>query len=235
MKEIFREIEKIKQLEKPIMELNAKLKPLYDQLKELQYVLDKHIGIKPGYPCGPKICYREVYFACGVKTCTKHTLLGKVHYPCGTKNCSQKTPYPCGVKTCSVDIAMTVADALKGANAIEHKMESILSSTIYSALKTVGIGALIHDLENEANNVIKPVLSKLHLNIDTRLPNLDISLDTKLIDKGIADIDKFEKELEQLLSNIDTKGPKLSPYLQKLEKINGEIKSILKLPICKKK
>lgn len=235
MREILKEIEKIKQLEEPILKLNAQLKPLYDQLKELQHILDKRIGIKPGYPCGPKICYKEVYFPCGVKTCTKHTFLGKVHYPCGTKNCSQKTPYPCGVKTCSVNISMSVGDALKGADTIEHKMESILSSTIYSALKTVGIGSLVHDLENQANNLIKPVLSKLNLNIDSRLPNLNISLNSKLLDKGISDVNNFEKELAQLLPQIDMKSPKFNTYLQELEKIDGEIKSVLKSPICKKK
>lgn len=235
MKEIIKEIEKIQQIEKPVMELTAKLKPLYDQLKELRYILDKRIGIRPGYPCGPKICFHEVPFPCGVKTCSKHVAFVKVYYPCGTKMCSQKTPYPCGIKTCSVNISMSVADAIKGASKIEHKIESVLSSTIYSALKTVGIGSLVHDLEKQADNIIRPILSKLHLNIDTRLPSLNISLETKLLDKGIVDIDKFEKELEQILSNMDIKGAKLSPYVKKLEKLNGEIESVLKSPICEAK
>lgn len=233
MFEILKQIEKIKVIEEPVMRLNANLAPLYDVLNELEYVLDKRIGVKPGYPCGVEICHKEQSYPCGEKTCTKHVLGKKVHYPCGVETCTEKVPYPCGDKTCHVDITMSVNDALKGADAIEHKIESMLSSTIFSALKTVGLGSIIRDLENEANNLVKPILSKLHLNIDTTLPNFDINLDPKLLEMGIADISKFEAELEKLSAIIDMRSPTFAPSAQKLDKINEDIKSILNSPRCK--
>ena len=230
---ILKELEKIRLIEEPVMRLNANLEPLYDVLKELEHVLDKRIGVKPGYPCGVEICHKEQSYPCGTKTCTKHVLGKKVSYPCGVETCTEKVPYPCGDKTCHVDITMSVNDALKGADAIEHKIESMLSSTIFSALKTVGLGSIIHDLENEANNLVKPILSKLHLNIDTRLPSLDINLDPKLLEMGIADIGKFEAELEKLSAIIDMHSPTFAPSTQKLDKINEDIKSVLNSPRCK--
>lgn len=233
MLEILKQIEKIKLIEEPIVRLNEKLKPLYDTLKELSHVLDKRIGVNPGYPCGADICHHDESYPCGTKTCTKHVFGKKVHYPCGVETCTKKVPYPCGVKTCHVEITMSAADALKGADAIEHEIESKLSSTIFKALKAIGLGSIIHDLENQANSLLKPILSKLNLNIDTRLPNLDIDLDTKLLEMGIADIGKFESELEKLGAIVDMRSPTFSPYSQQLDKISVDIKSILNSPRCK--
>ena len=233
MLEILKQIEKIRLIEEPIVNLTEKLKPLYDTLKELSRVLDKRIGVKPGYPCGADICHHDESYPCGTETCTKHVFGKKVHYPCGVKTCTKEVPYPCGVKTCHVEISMSVEDALKGADAIEHEIESKLSSTIFKALKTIGLGSIIHDLENQANSLVKPILSKLNLDVDTRLPSLDISLDAALLEKGITDIGKFESELEKLSAMIDMHSPTFGPYSQELDKINVDIKSILNSSRCK--
>lgn len=227
--EIGKRIERIKLLEEPLVKLHDKLEPLYHVLNELDYVLDKRIGVKPGYPCGADICYREQSYPCGTKTCKK---MG-VPYPCGVKTCTEKIPYPCGVKTCHIDITMSVSDALKGTDAIEHKIESMLSSTAYKALKEIGLGSIIKDLENQANTLVKPVLSKLNLNIDTSLPKLDIDFDLKLIDMGVADISQFESELVKLGAILDMRSPTFSPYSQKLNIISTDIKSVLSSPRCK--
>ena len=227
--EIRVQLEKIIPLEAPIVRLHDALEPLYHVLNDLEHVLDKRIGVKPGYPCGADVCYREQSYPCGTKTCHKYG----APYPCGVKTCTQKVPYPCGVKTCHVDISMSVSDALKGADAIERKIESILSSTAYKALKEIGLGSVIKDLENQANALVKPILNKLNLNIDTALPKLDIAFDLSLIDTGIADIGKFEAELVKLGTILDMRSPTFSPYSQKLDKINVDIKSALNSPRCK--
>lgn len=227
--EIRVQLEKIIPLEVPLVRLHDTLEPLYHVLNDLEHALDKRIGVKPGYPCGADVCYREQSYPCGTKTCHKYG----APYPCGVKTCTQKVPYPCGVKTCHVDITMSVSDALKGTEAIERKIESILSSTAYKALKEIGLGSIIKDLENQANALVKPILSKLNLNIDTSLPKLDIAFDLSLIDTGIADIGKFEAELVKLSAILDMRSPTFSPYSQKLDKINVDIKSVLSSPRCK--
>lgn len=227
--EIRIQLEKIIPFEPPLVRLHNALEPLYHSLNDLEHVLDKRIGVKPGYPCGADVCYREQSYPCGTKMCKKYG----ASYPCGVKTCTQKVPYPCGVKTCHVDISMSVSDALKGAEAIEHKIESILSSTAYKALKEIGLGSLIKDLENQANALVKPILNKLNLNIDTTLPKLNIDFDLQLIDTGIADIGKFEAELIKLSAILDMRSPTFSPYSQKLDKINIDIKSALNSTRCK--
>ena len=227
--EIRVQLEKIIPLEAPLVRLHDTLEPLYHVLNDLEHVLDKRIGVKPGYPCGADVCYREQSYPCGTKTCHKYG----APYPCGVKTCTQKVPYPCGVKTCHVDISMSVSDALKGTEVIERKIESLLSSTAYKALKEIGLGSVIKDLENQANALVKPVLSKLNLAIDTNLPRLDIDFDIRLIDMGIADIGNFEAELLKLSAILDMNSPTFSPYNQKLGTINGDIKSALNSPRCK--
>jgi hypothetical protein len=212
--EISREIDKISLLENPLSNLNAKLLPIYEPLNELRAVLDKRISVKAPYICGVDTCYKEQEFHCGVKMC------------------SQKVPYPCGEKTCDIEISMSVGDAIKGSDAIEKKIESILSSTVYKALKTAGLGSIIKDLENSANNLVKPVLNKLNLNIDASVPNLDINLDVKMIDGAIADIGKFDTEIAKLIPVINMQGPTFKPYSMELEKINLDIKATLNSPQC---
>ncbi len=232
MAEITKQIEKIKLLEEPIVNLYNRLAPLYDPLNELQHILDKRIGVKAGYPCGIETCYREQSYPCGTKMCKKNCGITKCEYPCGVKTCSQKAPYPCGAKTCDVDISMSAGDAIKGADAIEHKIESILSSAIYTALKQVGLGSIKRELEDKANDLIKPITSKLNLSIDTGLPKLDIDLDAKILDAAVADISKLESELTTLASILDMHSPTFNPSAVKLEKNYTDIKTILNSPRC---
>lgn len=232
---IAKQIEKISLLEDPLVSFNNQLKPLYVPLNELRYVLDKRISLEAPYPCGVKTCTREQSFPCGTKTCKKNCGITSCKYPCGVKTCSQKVPYPCGVKTCHVDISMSVADAIKGADAIEHKIESILSSTIYTALKEVGLGSIKHEIEDKANALIKPVLNSLNLNVDTSLPRLDVDLDINMIEKGITDITKFEAELTKLASLLDMHSPVFKPSSVELEKMYADMKGILNSPHCQTK
>jgi uncharacterized coiled-coil DUF342 family protein len=227
--EIVVQLEKIVPLEVPVVKLHDTLEPLYHVLNDLEHILNKRIGVKPGYPCGADICHKNQSYPCGVKTCKKYG----VPYTCGVKTCTEKISYPCGVKTCHVDIGMSVSDVIKGSAAIENKIESMLSSTAYAALKQIGLGSIIHDLENQANTLLKPVLSKLHLNIDTNLPSLDIDFDLKLIDVAIADVEKFEAELIKLGQMLDMHSPTFEPYTEKLNNISQEIKTTLNSPICK--
>ncbi|OIP53195.1 MAG: hypothetical protein AUK54_09545 [Helicobacteraceae bacterium CG2_30_36_10] len=128
---------------------------------------------------------------------------------------------------------MSVSDVIKGSDAIEHKIKSIVSSTIYTALKDVGLGSIVKDLEHQAQNLLKPVLSKLNLAIDTSLPPLAINFDLALIDAGIADLQTFENELIKLGKILDMQSPTFGSYTQKLEVINADIKSALRSPRCK--
>ncbi|MBE0491356.1 MAG: hypothetical protein IBX44_03780 [Sulfurospirillum sp.] len=223
------EFEKLAKLEAPLLNLHKKLVPLYHALNDLEHVLNQHIGVKPAYPCGVKTCHHEVSYPCGVKKCKK---LG-ASYPCGVKTCTKKAPYPCGVKTCHVEISVSVADAIKGADMIEHKIESSVSSFVYKALKEVGLGSIVKDLEHQAQNLLKPVLKKLNLSIDTSLPSLDINLNLAMIEAGIADLEKFENELIKLGKILDMQSPTFAPYTQKLEVLNADIKAVLGSPRCK--
>jgi hypothetical protein len=230
--EISKEIDKISLLENPLSNLNARLWPIYEPLNELKNVLDKRISVKAPYICGVDTCYKEQEFPCGTKMCKKNCGITTCHYPCGVKMCSQKVPYPCGEKTCDIEISMSVSDAIKGSEAIEKKIESMLSSTVYKALKVAGLGSIIKDLENSANNLVKPVLNKLNFNIDASVPNLDINLDVKMIDGAIADIGKFDVEIGKLIPMVNMQGPTFKPYSMKLDKINMDIKSLLNSPQC---
>lgn len=232
---IAKQIEKIRLLEEPLIHFNNQLKPLYVPLNQLRHVLDQRIGVSAPYPCGVKTCYKEQSFPCGTKICKKNCGLTTCKYPCGVKTCSQKIPYPCGVKTCDVDISMSVGDAIKGADAIERKIESILSSTIYTALKEAGLGSIKRELEDKANALLKPVLSALDLHVDTSLPRLDVEFDMKMIEKGIADIAKFEAELVKLAAILDMHSPTFQPHSIKLEKMYTDMKGILNSPRCQAK
>lgn len=229
---IAKQIEKVRLLEEPLIRFNNQLKPLYVPLNELRHILDHRIGVKAPYPCGVKTCYREQSFPCGTKMCKKNCGITTCTYPCGVKTCSQKVPYPCGVKTCNIDISMSVADALKGADAIERKIESALSSTVYTALKGAGLSSIIHELEEKANALAKPVLHALDLHVDTSLPKLDVDFDMKMIEKGIADITKFEAELAKLAALLDMHSPMFKPHSVKLEKMYTDMKGILSSPRC---
>lgn len=212
--------------------LNSQLHPLQDPLDELKQILDKKIGVKPSYPCGPKICYHETKYPCGTKTCKKNCGFKTCKYPCGVKYCTQKTPYPCGVKECDIDITMSVADALQGADFIENKIQSMISATALSALKKIGLDGVIKEIEHKANALVKPILAKLHLNLDISEPKLDVSLDMNYIQKAISDLNAFEVEMAKFESMLDYHGKIFNPYIIELNKYKAELK---KLVDCEKK
>ena len=205
MNEILREIKKIKTFEKPILSLNTKLRPLFKPLNKLKHILDQRVHIKVPYVCGEKICHKKEKYPCGTKTCHKRVLGVKVPYSCGIKYCHKKIPYPCGTKTCHVNISMSVSDIINGSHSIELKLQSMLSSGIYDVLKKVGLKSIIKDLKNRANGMLKPILKELHLNINPKLPELNIDLNANMLNIATKDISGLNIELikiEKLLKKL---------------------------------
>lgn len=207
--------------------LNSQLYPLQDPLNELKHILDKKIGVKPSYPCGAKICHHEVPYPCGTKYCKKDCGFTSCKYPCGVKTCTQRTPYPCGVKECDIDIRMSVADALKGADFIESKIESMISATAFSALKKIGLDSVIKEIEHKAYALARPILAKLHLNLDISEPKLDVSLDMSYIQKAISDLNAFKVEMAKFESMLDYHGKIFSPYIRELNKYKAKLKKLV--------
>jgi len=207
--------EQIAPLEKlisPVELLNRRLEPLRGPLVELKTILDHRVGVSFSFPV-PGICHKKgvsAPYPCGVKTCKKWP---GIKYPCGTKWCSKSVdiPYPCP-KDQHVDITMSVSDALQGADAIEKKIESMLSSTAWTALKTVGVDKIVHELQNKANSLVNVVLSKLHLDVDASLPSLNIAFNANVFNAALADINKLGDVLNQFEPMLDVGSHTFKPF-----------------------
>jgi hypothetical protein len=235
--------------------INVQLENLYNPLKNVQYILNKKVsitlpytcGIKTctksePYPCGVKTCSKRESYPCGTKTCSKHTVFGKVHYPCGTKYChhnihypcSTKTchksvDYPCSTKTCHVSISLTVEDILHGADAIEAKIKSLLSSVVWEGLKDVGLKSYIQQLQREANALLKDALNQLHLDINMNLPKISIIKMQKL-EQLMHELELFIQRIEPLVKDIDLQY--LLPKVNYLELKQFYLDIDTKLPQC---
>ncbi len=206
------QIAPLEKLIPPVESLNGRLDPLRDPLVELKKILDQRVGVSFGFPV-PGICHKNgvsAPYPCGVKTCKKWP---GVKYPCGTKWCTKSVdiPYPCP-KDQHVDITMSVSDALQGVDAIEKKIESMLSSTAWTALKTVGVDKIVHELQSKANSLVNAVLSKLHLDVDTSLPGLDIAFNANVFNAALADINKLGGVLNQFEPMLDVDSPAFKPF-----------------------
>lgn len=223
--------EQIKQLEQILTAVNGlqnQLAPLNDTLAELQKILDKSIGFSFGYPCGPKMCSQRTPYPCGVKMCGgKYT-----RYPCGTKTCYEEVPYPCGVNTCSAKVAMSLSTVINGTDEIERKIESLLSSTAWQALKTIGVKKYVDDLKNQADKLAKPVIGKLNLNISTTLPNLDIKLNTVVLDASVKQLTQLYDALAQLSKSVDMTNTTFAPEISKLQLLDKDRLNLLKVSGC---
>jgi hypothetical protein len=223
--------EQIKQLEQILAAVNGlqdQLHPLNDALADLKNVLDKSLGFSFGYPCGPKMCSQRTPYPCGVKTYKK---LG-VKYPCGTEICHKEVPFTCGVNTCSAKVSMSLSTVINGSDAIEHKIESLLSSTAWKALKTIGVKKYVDDLKKEADKIAKPVLTKLHLNISTKLPDLNIKLTTAKLDTALPQLSLLDGSMIQIGKNINMKNPVFAPDIAKLQLLEKDFANLLKVSGC---
>ncbi len=212
--------EQIRQLEPILTSVNGlqdKLKTLNNTLAELRKVLDQSIGFSFDYPCGPKMCSQSVPYPCGTQMCKGEF----TDYPC-TKTCYEDVPYPCGVKTCSEGVSMSLSTVINGADAIETKIESLLSSTAWQVLKTIGVKKYVDDLIKQANSLTNPVLNKLNLNIAMDLPDLNIKLNTGKLDASIPQFTALNNPMMQISKSIDMKNPVFAPDIAKLQLLDKD-------------
>lgn len=226
--EITEQIKKLEQILAGVDGLQAQLQPLNNTLAELKKILDQSIGFSFQYPCGSKMCSQNTPYPCGVKTCKKYG----VPYPCGTKICHKEVPYPCGVKMCSARVSMALSTAINGTDAIESKIESLLSSTAWKALKIIGVKKFVDQLEKDANSLTGPVLSKLHLDISTNLPSLDIKLNSATLGTSTQQLTQLYDLLTEFGKSVDISTPTFAPEITKLQLLDKDISSLLKVSGC---
>lgn len=227
--EISIQVEKLEQMLAAITALQNQLQPLNEPLAELKKILDQSLGFSFQYPCGAKMCSQNTPYPCGVKTCR-----GKwgVTYPCGTKICHKEVPFPCGVNTCSAGVNMSMSTALNGADAIERKIEAILSSTAWSALKTIGVKQYVDQITHQADALLKPVLGRLNLNISPNLPNLDVSLNSNLLASTLPQFNLLAQKMTDFISVIDMRNPVFAPEIANLNALQIDIGNGLRLNGC---
>lgn len=254
--EISMQIKQLEQILSALQGLQNRLQPLNSALGDLRAVLDKSIGVTLDYPCGVNICHKEVPYPCGVKICHKEKqypcpkychkkVLGKkIKYICGKKTCSQDTPYTCakmcsqdtpytcGVKTCSQGISISVGTAINGADAIEKKIESLLSSTAWQALTTIGVKKYVDMLQNQANGLVNPVLARLDLNSALNLPDLNIQLNTAVLNKALQELQTLDTAVSQFGTLLDINGQVFAPHFNQLKLLENESLQFIKLHGC---
>ena len=226
--EITEQIKQLEQILAAIDGLQTQLHPLNNTLVELKKILDQSIGFSFQYPCGSKMCSQNTPYPCGVKTCKKYG----VPYPCGTKICHKEVPYPCGVKMCSAHVSMALSTAINGTDAIESKVESLLSSTAWKALKIIGVKKYVDQLQKDANSLTGPVLSKLHLDISTNLPSLDIKLNSATLGTATQQLTQLYDLLTQFVKSVDISTPTFAPEITKLQLLDKDISTLLKVSGC---
>lgn len=226
--EITEQIKQLEQILASVKGLQGQLQPLNDVLAELKKILDKSVGFSFDYPCGAKICKQSTPYPCGVKMCGgRYT-----RYPCGTKTCYEDVPYPCGVNTCSAKVSMSLSTVINGADEIERKIESLLSSTAWQALKAIGVKKYVDDLKNQGDALLKPVLSKLHLDIAMKLPDMNFKLTAATLDASLPKFTLLNDPMIQIGKNIDMKNPVFAPEITKLQLLEKDISNLLKTSGC---
>ncbi len=102
-------------------------------------------------------------------------------------------------------VLFRISDIIKGLSYIEHKLEKLLSDTIYAAAKVIGLGDIFDSLKKEANKILKKGTDELNLGAVLKIPGLNkihklekISIDdiTPRMDSVISSL----KDLEETLS-----------------------------------
>ena len=207
------EIKQLEQILNAVDGLQGQLHPLNDALADLKKVMDQQVGFDFEYPCGSKMCSQSTPYPCGAKMCK-----GKfgVKYPCGTEMCHKEVPFPCGVKMCSEKLHLSVSTVINGADAIEHKIESLLSSTAWQALKTIGVKKYVDDLQKQAESLTKSVTGKLHLNISTKLPDMNFKLNAAILATLTQQLNKFADVIPPIGLGIDINSPSFASEFSKL-------------------
>ncbi len=226
--EITEQIKQLEQILAAVDGLQDQLEPLNNTLAELKKILDQSIGFSFQYPCGSKMCSQNTPYPCGVKTCKKYG----VPYPCGTKICHKEVPFPCGVKMCSTRVSMALSTAINSTDAIENKVESLLSSTAWKALQAIGVKKYVDQLQRDADSLTRPVLGKLHLDISPNLPPLDIKLDSATLGTATQQLTHLYDALTQFSKSVDISTPAFAPEFAKLKLLDKDISGLLKVSGC---
>jgi len=226
--EILRQVKQMEELLAAVNRLQGDLGPLNDALAELKKVLDQSVSVSFDYPCGPKMCSQKVPYPCGVKTCKKWG----ASYPCGTKWCDKEAPYVCGVTTCDAGVSMSVGTIINSANEIERKIEAMLSSTAWEALKVIGVSKAVDDLKKKANDVFKPVMSRLRLDFPVDLPNLNLPFDVKPLTDAVPKFTQLGNSMMQFSKIVSLENPAFGPNFGQLEKLKVETTGLLRNAGC---
>jgi predicted nucleic acid-binding Zn-ribbon protein len=92
------------------------------------------------------------------------------------------------------NVCMSVREAKQGIDEIKRLIEKIVGKTLYKFAEKFGVDKLAHDLEDKANSALKPILDKLHLDLDVNVPGLNG------LDDLLAGLDN---EFSVLSSDID--------------------------------
>ena len=227
--EIDKEARQLEQMLASIIALQNQLQPLNEPLAELKKILDQSLGFAFQYPCGAKMCSQSTPYPCGVKTCS-----GKfgVRYPCGTKICHKQVPFPCGVNTCNASVNMSMSIALNGADAIEHKIEAILSSSAWAALKTIGVKQYVDQISRQADSLLNPVLGRLHLDIAPNLPNLDVSLNSGMLADALPQFNLLAQKMTDFIGVVDMRNPVFAPEINNLNALQIDIGNGMRMNGC---
>ena len=160
-----------------ISPINQQIQPLHGALAELDRVMNQSVGFSFAYAPSVEICWKEVPIPC---------------LKFWEGGCSQSVPYPC--PKIGVDVSISVKNALGGADAIQREIESKLSSVAWGALKALGVGRFVQELQNEANGLMKPVFDKVLDQLKIK-PQLDLDLDLA-INFDINQINQLSKDLD---------------------------------------
>lgn len=225
---IAHQIDQLKRLLASVEGLYDQLAPLNDPLAELEKILDQSVGFDFQYPCGAKICKKSTPYPCGVKTCHKWG----APYPCGTKICHKDVPYPCGVQTCNSGVHMSISTVMEGADAIEHKIEALLSSTAWTALKAIGVKQFVDQLKGQADRMLNPVLSKLHLDINPNLPDLNLAVDSVALNNVLARLDSMTQGLNNIAAQLNLNGPTFSTDIGQVNGLRADLENNLRIAGC---
>lgn len=127
---------------------------------------------------------------------------------------------------------ISVGTVINGADAVEQKIESLLSSTAWEALKVVGVKKYVDELQSKANSLVNPILKKFNLDISTTLPSLDVSIDPTSLTNATHQLTQLAEALTQIGKKIDMSNTTFAPEIKNLDSLQGDITGLLKTSGC---
>lgn len=108
---------------------------------------------------------------------------------------SFKFPYPDPawdnpIRTSDYKVSVSFRTIIKGVDAIESEIESILSSFLWDVLKGLGVGKYVKMLQDAADDAVNYALNLVHFDVNLDLPSM-------------ASLDPFENALAELEADIN--------------------------------